>query len=266
MARVTLRDVTLAYDDEGTGVPMLLIHGFPLGRWIWDDTRTSLSKRFRVITPDLRGHGDSEVTPGPYTMDLLAEDMARLLDALRIDRAVVGGLSMGGYVTFAFWRKFRDRVLGLILCDTRAAADGPGEKVVRQSTAQTALERGTGAVVDGMLPKLLAPRTLEDRKELVARIRERLVRTDPKAVAGALLGMKDRPDSTPTLATIDVPTLIVVGADDQLTPPTLARDMQSRIKGAVLEVVENAGHLPPVEQPEATSRMLGAFLEKLDCS
>jgi pimeloyl-ACP methyl ester carboxylesterase len=170
---------------------------------------------------------------------------------------------MGGYVAFAFWRRHAARVRGLILCDTRAGADNAGEKVMRQSTAQVALDQGTAAVVDGMLPKLLAPRTLAGRAELTAAIRARLVGTDPRAVAASLLGMKERADSTPTLATITVPTLIVVGGDDQLTPPPLARELQAAIPGARLEVVPEAGHLAPVEQPGPTTAALRRFLDGL---
>jgi pimeloyl-ACP methyl ester carboxylesterase len=263
MPFATVGDVRLGYDDEGTGPAVVLLHGFPLGRWIWDGPRAALRDRYRVIAPDLRGHGESEVTPGPYAMDALAEDVARLLDGLGVERAVVGGLSMGGYVAFAFWRRFPERVRALLLCDTRAKGDDRGEKIMRQSTAQVALDRGTAAVVDGMLPKLLAPRTLAERPDLCAAVRARLSRTDPRAVAAALLGMKDRPDSTPTLATITVPTLFVVGHDDQLTPPPVAREMQAAIPGARLEVVADAGHLAPVEQPAATSAALRGFLDGL---
>jgi len=263
MSFAQVGDVRLAYDDEGTGPAVVLLHGFPLGRWIWDDARAALRDRYRVITPDLRGHGDSQVTPGPYVMDALADDVAALLDQLRVDRAVVGGLSMGGYAAFAFWRRHAARVRALVLCDTRAHADNAGEKVVRQSTAKVALEKGTAAVVDGMLPKLLAPRTLSGRAELTATVRARLARTDPRAVAATLLGMKERPDSTPTLATITVPTLLLVGEDDQLTPPALARAMAAEIRGARLVVVPEAGHLAPVEQPAATSAALRDFLDGL---
>jgi 3-oxoadipate enol-lactonase len=263
MPFASLGDVRLCYDDDGEGTAVVLLHGFPLGRWIWDAPRAALRDRYRVITPDLRGHGDSEVTPGPYTMDALADDVARLLDGLGIERAVVGGLSMGGYVAFAFWRRFAARVRALVLCDTRAKGDDRGEKVMRQSTAQVALEQGTAAVVDGMLPKLLAPRTLRERPDLCADVRARLARTDARAVAATLLGMKERADSTPTLATITVPTLIVVGSDDQLTPPALARELQAAIPGARLAVVPDAGHLTPVEQPAATSAALRRFLDEL---
>ena len=263
MAFAKVGDVRLAYDDEGTGPAVVLLHGFPLGRWIWDGPRAALRDRYRVIAPDLRGHGDSEVTPGPYTMDALADDVARLLDALRVDRAVLGGLSMGGYVAFAFWRRFAARVRALVLCDTRAKGDDRGEKVVRQSTAQVALDKGTAAVVDGMLPKLLAPHTLSGRAALTATIRGRLARTDPRAIAATLLGMKERADSTPTLATVTVPTLVVVGNDDQLTPPALARELAAGIPGARLVVVPDAGHLAPVEQPAALSAALRSFLDGL---
>jgi pimeloyl-ACP methyl ester carboxylesterase len=256
-------DVRLAYDDEGEGDPILLVHGFPLGRWIWDEPRRALARRWRVVVPDLRGAGDSDVPDGPYSMDLLADDLARLCDALRFERVILGGLSMGGYVAFAFWRRHPARVRALMLCDTRSKGDDRGERVIRQSAAATALARGTAAVVDAMLPKLLGQTTLGSRPALVDAVRARLGRTDPRGVAGALLGMKDRPDSTPTLGTITVPTLVLVGGEDALTTPALAREMAAAIRGSRLEVIEGAGHLTPVEEPERTTAALERFLSAL---
>jgi len=264
MPRLELGDVRLAYDDDGVGDSVLLVHGFPLGRWIWDAPRRALARRWRVVAPDLRGAGDSDVPDGPYGMDLLADDLARLCDALRLERVILGGLSMGGYVAFAFWRRHAARVRALLLCDTRATGDDRGEKVIRENSAETALRRGTAAVVDAMLPKLLGPTTLSGRPALVEAVRARLARTDPRGVAGALRGMKERPDSTPTLGTITVPTLVLVGGEDALTTPAAARELQAAIPGSRLEVIPGAGHLTPVEEPEQTTAALERFLVTLD--
>ncbi|HEY3357103.1 MAG TPA: alpha/beta fold hydrolase [Polyangia bacterium] len=261
MQSIRLGDVRLAYEEEGRGDPLLLLHGFPLGRWIWDAQRRALAARWRVITPDLRGQGDSEVTDGPYDMGLLADDVMRLCDALGLDRVVLGGLSLGGYVAFEIWRRYPARVRALLLCDTRAKPDDRGERVIRQSSAETALKKGTEAVVAAMLPKLLGRTTLSTRPELCDAVRARLVATDPRGVAATLLGMMDRPDSTPTLPTITVPTLIVVGTEDALTGPAVAREMAEAIPNARIAEIDQAGHLTPVEQPEATTaafqRLLG---------
>jgi pimeloyl-ACP methyl ester carboxylesterase len=263
MEATTVGDVRMAYEDAGAGAPVLLVHGFPLGRWMWSAQREALSRRYRVLTPDLRGHGDSTVTPGPYTMDLLADDLAGFCDRLGLARVILGGLSMGGYVALAFWRKYPDRVRALLLCDTKARADDAEQQQQRTAGAGQVLAHGTAAFVEGQLPRLLGAGTLKTRPALCEEVRARLSRTDPAGVAAALLGMRARPDSTPTLATITVPTLVLVGRDDALTPPSIAAEMRDGIRGASLSIIEGAGHLAPVEQPAAVNAALERFLATL---
>jgi pimeloyl-ACP methyl ester carboxylesterase len=257
------------YDDIGSGPAILLIHGFPLDRTMWTYQVDALSDNYRVITPDLRGHGKSEPVPGPYTMDGMAEDLHALLAQLDVSRVVLAGLSMGGYIAFAFWRLFPQQVRALVLADTRSAADTSEGRKARYAMIERVQVEGSEAIVDGMLPALLSAPTLENKPEVVAQTRRMMANTPKVGVIGALQGMAERPDSTPTLATISVPTLITVGEEDAITPPIEAEAMQQAImKGGqdhsvVLARIGNAGHLAPLENPAAFNGALLNFLASL---
>lgn len=262
--RAQLRGLTLAYDDHpGPRPAVVLLHGFPLDRTLWHHQVAALAGQYRLIVPDLRGHGASEAVPGVATMDDFADDLAALLDHLGVDQVVLGGLSMGGYIAFAFWRRYRARVLGLVLVDTRAQADTEEGRRGREEIARLAEEQGAAAVAERNLPKLLAPATYRERPELVAEVRRMIAATPPAGIAAASRGMAERPDSLPTLATITVPVLVIVGAEDQLTPPADAELMAQRLPQAELVVVPGAGHLAPLEQPERVTSALRAWLERL---
>ncbi len=208
---VPVNDVVLAVEDRGSGRPLLFIHGYPLSRRLWEPQIEGLADVAHIIAPDLRGHGDSQSTPGPYSMDLLAEDCHALLEAMSVnDPVVLCGLSMGGYVTFAFYRKYPERVAGLILAATRAGEDSPEGKANRDKAADLARQGGPGAIAESMLPKMLAPKTYNERPELVQSVREMMRSTSLEGILGDLMGMKSRPDSTPTLVQIDKRTLILV--------------------------------------------------------
>jgi 3-oxoadipate enol-lactonase len=197
-------------------------------------------------------------------MALYAADLAAVLDALGVDQVVLCGLSMGGYVAFEFLRQWRSRVRGLVLMDTRAEADAPEVRRARDAAAATARERGTAAVTDAMLPKMLSPSTLTGRPEVVERVRSLMASTPVAGLVGALGAMRDRASSESLLASLaGIPTLIIVGAQDILTPPDHARAMAEAIPGAQLAIIPGAGHLPPVEQPEATTESLREFLRSL---
>lgn len=258
-----LRGIKIAYDEAGEGAPVVLLHGFPFNRSMWREQTDSLSNAWRVIAPDLRGHGETSVAGEVATMEEMAEDVAGLLDELNISRAVVVGLSMGGYVALAFFRKFRERVRALILADTRPQADTDDGRRAREETARRALAEGMGMVADSMLPKLLAPLTREHKAEVFARVREMIVGTDPRGAAAALRGMAARRDQTDLLPEINVPTLIVVGTEDVLTPPSDAETMHAKIEGSRLVKIEGAGHVSNVERPEDFNRALGEFLASL---
>jgi 3-oxoadipate enol-lactonase len=250
-----------AYSETGKGPPLLFVHGYPLNRRMWQPQLEGLADVARIIAPDLRGHGESQAVPGPYSVDLFADDLAAFLDALGIrQKIVLCGLSMGGYIVFAFHRKYAARLAGLILTATRAAADSPQARLARDQSAELARRQGVNAVVDGMLPKLLAPATLQTRPELVEQARQIMAANSLESVLGDLVALRDRPDSSPTLGDIDIPTLLLPGAEDQIIPLPEARAMQAAIRGSILEVIPGAGHLLNLENPTAFNAAVRRFL------
>ncbi len=257
-------DFTMSYQDTCDQITLLLIHGFPLDSAMWEMQMQELPDVARIVAPDLRGHGRSDAVPGPYSMKLFSDDIAGLLDYLNIDGpVVVGGLSMGGYIALDFYRRYPERVAGLILAATRAGADSEEGKAARDAAIATARAEGTAPIVAGMLPKLMAPASYED-DEIVEFVTEIMEGASQEGVIGALAAMRDRPDSTPTLAEIDVPTLIVHGAEDKIIPLSEAQAMADAIPDAHLVVVPDAGHLPNLEQPDIFNDAVVDFLESLE--
>ncbi len=261
MPSIRVGEIELSYRDEGDGPPVVLLHGFPFSSRLWAPQIEGLRSGHRVIAPDLRGFGRSPVVPGPYRMETLADDVAGLMDALGLARAAVAGLSMGGYVAFELYRRHPGRVARLMLADTRAEPDDEEGRARRARMAERARAEGTGAIVDGMIPKLVAPATLEERPEIVRELRAIMEEVDPEAVAAALEGMAERADSRPLLAEISVPVLVIVGAEDAITPPAVARAMVEAIPDARLEVVASAGHVSNLERPEAFNAAILDVLE-----
>jgi len=254
----------MAYEDRGKGLPVLFIHGYPLNRELWQTQVDGLSSSGRILAPDLRGHGDSQAVKGPYSMDLLASDCIALLDALEIHKPiVVCGLSMGGYIALALYRNYPGRLGGLILAATRANADSPEGKANRDAAAALVKEKGVETVVASMLPKMMSPKTYQQKPELVQRAKKIMEHTSLEGVLGDLMGMKERPDSRPTLGTIDIPTLVIHGADDQIISVEETRQMHAQIQGAALETVFEAGHLLNLEQPEIFNQAVERFIQLL---
>ena len=260
MAKTRINNIEIAYDDTGSGPALVLIHGYPFNRSMWTEQVSLLKDRFRVVTLDLRGHGETESSTGASTMKLMAEDVAALMDELGIERAVVGGLSMGGYVTLAFHQLFPERVEKLVLADTRAQADTEEGKATRAEQVQQILAEGMAGIVNAMLPKLLSPETVSKRPDVVKRVRDMMIHTSPEGAAAALRGMAEREDKTERLSQIKVPTLIVVGKEDPITPVADSQKMHERIAGSQLVVIENASHVSNIEQPEQFNRALKEFL------
>ena len=261
MNKVKLENIDIAYDDVGSGPSVLLVHGYPFNRSLWTEQVTVLKGQYRVITPDLRGFGDSEYSDdGSSSMNRMAQDLALLMDALNIPNAVIGGLSMGGYVVLAFYRQFANRVRGLILADTRPQADTEEGKQNRFKQVEQIRADGMGGIADAMLPKLLTPETVSKRPEVVKRIREMMIRTKPEGAAAALLGMATREDQTSLLAEIQVPSLILVGRGDPITPVADSETMHEKIRGSRLVVIEDAAHVSNIEQGEVFNRELKSFL------
>jgi pimeloyl-ACP methyl ester carboxylesterase len=249
------------YQDTGNGKDVIvLLHAFPLHSGMWSRQVAALSPRFRVIAPDYPGLGKSTPRPEPTTMESLAEQVLGVLGGLQVDRAVVAGLSMGGYLAFELYRRRPGLFRGLALCDTRAGADTPEGAAGRETFAKNALEKGLHWVADEMTPKLLRP---NPDPAAVKEIRHLIGQGTPAGVAAAQRGMARRPDSGPTLATITCPTLVLVGAEDTLTPPPESEKMAAAIKGSRLVKIPGAGHMPNVENPAAFDEALLSFVTGL---
>ena len=255
----------LAFDDVGPGPVVLLVHGFPLDHTMWSHQRSSVGSIYRLILPDLRGHGASAAPDGIYAVDEMADDVLELLDGLQIDEpVVVGGLSMGGYIALSIAARHPERLKALMLMNTRASADTPEAARVREELASQVEASGdTEPVVSAMLPKLFARSTFERHPELVARTHDRMARTPARAIAGTLRGLAIRPDRTGDLSKITVPTLVIAGSDDRLIPRDESETMARLIPNAKIVTIPEAGHLAPLENHEATDRAILEFLQSL---
>jgi 3-oxoadipate enol-lactonase len=252
------------YVVSGTGTPVVLLHAFPLDGRMWAPQVEALAGSYQLIVPDLRGFGAArDQAVGEASMDLLADDLARLLDARGLDRAVVCGLSLGGYVAFAFARRHGQRLSGLVLLDTRAGADGEQARTARLEMAERVLAEGNGFVAEAMVPRLLGETSRRERPELVERVTGMILDQDPRGIAGAQRGMAARPDAHDLLGSIAVPTLVVTGEEDQVTGPEEGRALAAAIPGARFLLVERAGHLVNLEQPEPVDEALLDFLAPL---
>lgn len=255
--------VRLYWRERGRGEAVLFLHAFPFHGGMWEGQLERLPERWRLIAPDLRGFGRSaaDAEGGPLTMDRHADDVAALLDHLEIEAATVCGVSMGGYVAFALWRRHPERVRALVLCDTRAAADTEAARRARAQLAIRVRREGAKAAVDAMLPNLISEATRRERPEVEGRLRAIAESIEADTIVRALEGLAARPDSTGLLPTITVPTLVLHGAEDATVPLEEARAMAERIPDARLRIVEGAGHLPNVETPDAFDAELVHFMD-----
>lgn len=258
----TSGQLQIAHEETGTGLPVVLLHPFPLDHSYWTPQLTAFVDHCRIIAPDMRGFGDTPLAP-PHSIDRYADDVAALLDGLSIDSAVIGGCSIGGYIALAMWRRHRARIRGLMLFDTRARADNDKELLRRAGQIDAARAGGPAVVAEQMLPGVLGATTLERHPETVERVRHIMMRATTEGIVAAVEAMMARTDSTALLATIDVPTLIVCGAEDLATPPEESRQMHDRIAGSVLEIIEGAGHLSSLERPAAVNHVIREFLTGL---
>jgi pimeloyl-ACP methyl ester carboxylesterase len=247
--------------SSGAGTPVVLLHAFPLDGGMWAPQVEALAGSYQVIVPDLRGFGAArEQAVEEAGMDLLADDVARLLDDRGLDRVVLGGLSLGGYVALAFVRRHADRLGGLLLLDTKAGADTEQARADRLRMVERVLAEGTGFLPEATLPRVLGKTSLEERPELVERVTAMVREQDPLAIAGAQRGMAARPDATDVLAGITVPTLVVTGEEDAVIGPEVGRELAAAIPDARFLLVERAGHLSNLEQPEVVNEALLDFL------
>jgi 3-oxoadipate enol-lactonase len=266
MPRITSGDAEIFYEVLGGGPPAVLLHPFPANHDLWKPAAQALVTRYRVILPDLRGHGDSGIGQGPATMEKHAADLARVLDHEEARRAPFVGVSIGGYVLFEFWRKYRARVEGLVLCNTKASADVPEARAGRLQAAADVMEHGTERFFESMLPKLMGRTTQSTRPDLVEGALRMMRKMSAEDVAMVQRGMAERQDSMEILKTINVPTLLVTGDEDILTGVADAELMRRNIPGSQMRVIAKAGHYSPWEQSEEAGKLLRQFLDALSGS
>ncbi len=261
MVRLQSSDAEIVYEVLGDGPPIVLLHPFPANHDFWSPIASALTSRYRIISPDLRGHGDSGVGEGSATMERHAADVARVMDDARVGRAPVVGVSIGGYVVFEMWRRFRERITGLVLCNTKAAPDSIEARAARLQAAVEVLERGTEPFFQSMIPKLLGKTTREARPDLVEGALRMMRKMSPNDVAMVQRGMAERPDSSQTLGTINVPTLLLTGDEDTFAGVPETEIMRQNIAGSQMKVIAKAGHYSPWERPEEAGPLLRKFLD-----
>jgi pimeloyl-ACP methyl ester carboxylesterase len=259
--RVKSDDAEIVYWVLGDGPPVILLHPFPASHEFWLPVAEALSSRYRVILPDLRGHGESTVGEGPATMQKHATDLACVMDDADIGRAPLIGVSIGGYILLEFWRRYCSRVAALGLCNTKAPADNAEARAGRLQAANDVLERGTEPFLESMIPRLMGKTTRETRPDLVAGALRMMRQMSPEDIAEVQRGMADRPDSVDILKTINVPTLLVTGDEDIVTGINETQLMHQHIRGSELRVIPKAGHYSPWEQPQEAGRIVRQFLD-----
>jgi 3-oxoadipate enol-lactonase len=263
MKRVRSGDAEIAYEVLGEGPPLVLLHAFPAHHGLWLPASQALVNRYRVILPDLRGHGESGVGDGPATMEKHAADLVRVLDDAEVGRALIAGVSIGGYLFFEFWRRYRERVAAVVLCDTKAQADTLEGRAGRLKSAEEVMEYGTEPFVESMIPKLLGKTTVSTRPDLVEGARQMMLKMAPAGISTVQRGMAERPDSVEILKTINVPALVLVGEEDALSTLADAELMQRNIAGSELKVIPRAGHYAVWEQHEAVGNAVRRFVDSV---
>lgn len=261
LKEIDLPGVTLNVLDVGEGTPILFVHGFPLDHTMWRFQIAELSKTFRCIAPDLRGFGQSSVTEGKMTMEQFADDLAALLDVLKVTEPVVFcGLSMGGCIAWQFVRRHAQRLKGLILCDTRAVPDPPEVAANRLKMANEVVEQGPSIVANAMLPRLFAAETTQTQPELIDDLRQVILRTNPIGIAAAARGMAERADACPWLSSIAVPSLVIVGEHDVISTAAEMKTIAAAIPQSHIEILPNAGHMAPMENASMTNAAMRRFI------
>ena len=261
MKKINIGGVDIQYADQGTGPPVLFLHAFPLSQHMWDG-QEALAPRYRIVRFDARGFGGSEVGDAMLTMARIADDAAVLIDRLRLGPVVLVGCSMGGYAALSFAQKHASLLRGLVLVDTRAGADTKEARKGRGDLAAKVMKEGAGAALDAFLPKLVGETTKATRADVVAKIKDMVLATPKQGISDALHGIAARQDSTPFLREIAVPTLVICGEEDVITPRAEAEILQKGITGAELAMIPKSGHLPSMETPEEFNAVLGKFLSR----
>lgn len=259
-----LNDIEMAYDDMGKGPAVILIHGFPLNRKMWEPQLLPIAEAgFRIIAPDLRGFGESDAPAGSYSMDVFADDVIALLDALDIDKAVVGGMSMGGYVLMNLMERYPDRVRAACFIATRANADDELARERRTALAAEAERLGSNPITKFFAELLFAPGTSEKNPRMIAEVTAWMRSANPRGLAGGLIAMRDRKDYTADLPSFKIPSLVIAATEDRAAPREVAQVLIDGLPGCPSKVIENAGHMLNMEQPEIFNQTLIDFLRSL---
>jgi 3-oxoadipate enol-lactonase len=268
MKTVTVDSIEFTYQDQGSGHPVVLLHGFPLDSRMWQPQIEALSKSCRVIAPNLRGFGGSGLNPGDEThgvsMADYAADVAKLLDAISVTEPIIlCGFSMGGYIMWQFLRQFPERVKAFVPCDTRAIADTPEAKAGRLKSADEVMKSGVESVVTAMLPKLIAESTRENQPQVVEELTAIMRSCPPEAVSAALRGMAERPDVSAELGSFAQPALVIVGADDAISSSKEMKGIADNLPNAKFVEIPNSGHMTTLENPGAVNAALSEFIASL---
>ena len=263
--KIRINGINLNYQERGLpqGLPIVFIHGFPFSNTMWSPQMMALPQDYRAISFDIRGHGESDVADGQYSIELFTDDLVALLDHLDIQRAVLCGLSMGGYIALRTVERHPERVRALVLCDTRSEPDSNEAKIKRTAQIKAIQSHGAKPFAESFVKAVFAPDTLAKDRQLVAGIQTVIASTSPLSLCGTLLALAARTDTTPALAGINVPTLIMAGEHDAITPPSASHSMQSHIKGSEIHIVPRAAHLSNLENPSFLNEKLLGFLKKL---
>lgn len=261
---IEVNGLKISYLDEGEAdAPVIIfVHGFPFNKWMWTKQIMEFKKNHRVIAYDVRGFGDSEMGNVHFSVQLFSFDLIGLMDALRIEKAILCGLSMGGYIAFSAMANFPQRFSRLVLCDTKCAADDAAAKEKRMKTIESIQENGKGKYAEENLEKVFAPDSFVTNAGTVGKIRETIVGTPDEVLFKTLRALAERSDHCGLLPSLNVPVMLAVGAEDALTPPSVMQQMHEKIPGSVMHIIENAGHLSPLEQPGKFNALLKSFLNE----
>ncbi len=264
LMKATINGIEIFWLEEGRGNPLVLLHGFPFTAAMWGPQLVNFSRKFRVIVPDLRGFGKTTKGEEEATsMELMADDLAGLLDHLKLKKAVIVGFSMGGYIAFSFYRKYPDRTQALVLCDTRSEADSEEVRSARYQLIEKIKETGQRSAADGLVPRLFGPQTYRQQQEMVAHLAGLIERNNPAGTIAAARGMAERPEFNFLLKEIKVPTLVMVGKEDLIASPEGARKMAEQIPDWQFSIIPNAGHMSNLENPFFFNQALETFLRSV---
>jgi 3-oxoadipate enol-lactonase len=264
-SRLAINDIMISYTEDGKeGAPFLIfIHGFPFNKTMWNVQVQTLKDDYHVITYDVRGHGNSDTGKVDFSIELFVNDLISLMDTLKIDKAVLCGLSMGGYISLNAILNFPERFDALVLSDTQCIADSPEAIEKRMMAIENIRKNGVEKYADESLKSLFSPSSFITRKEVIVAVRKMIINTSEQSLSNTLLALCKREETCSKLPEIKVPVLIMVGKEDKVTPPAAAKFMHEKIKGSSLSIIEHAGHLSNMENPDEFDYQFKKFVSSV---